>query len=65
MFLKLYDSNVTTMPESVNFNTVGSFKHSITDVDFANFLKYAQFSFSLLNRFDFIWYFTSFFFLFL
>ena len=65
MFLKLYDSNFTTMPESVNFNTVASFKHSITDVDFANFLQYAQFSFSLLNRFDFIWYFTSFFFLFL
>jgi len=30
-----------SLPASVNFSTVGSFKRSITDVDFINFLKYA------------------------
>jgi len=29
------------LPASVNFSTLGSFKRSITDVDFINFLKYA------------------------
>ena len=31
----------TSLPASVNFSTLGSFKRSITDVDFINFLKYA------------------------
>jgi len=30
-----------SLPASVNFSTLGSFKRSITDVDFINFLKYA------------------------
>ena len=29
------------LPASVNFSTLGSFKRSITDVDFINFQKYA------------------------
>ena len=32
---------VEFLAASVNFSTFGSFKHSITDVDFTNFLKYA------------------------
>jgi len=30
-----------SLPASANFSTLGSFKRSITDVDFINFLKYA------------------------
>ena len=30
-----------SLPASVNFSTLGSFRHSITDADFTNFLKYA------------------------
>jgi len=29
------------LPASVNFSTLDSFKHSITDIDFTSFLKYA------------------------
>ena len=30
-----------SLPASVNFSTLGGFRHSITDADFTNFLKYA------------------------
>ena len=44
------------LPASVNFSTLGSFGHSITDVDFTNFLNMHKPPFSLFNHCDFIFY---------